>query len=56
MGKKMGEGAAQKSGRPEGNLFYEPDIRLKNTPNVQFFQNQFLFVLDNISYSDFNIC
>ena len=25
-------GAAQKSGRPQGNLFYQPDNRLKNTP------------------------
>ena len=29
MGKKRGEGATQKSGRPQGNLFYQPDIRPK---------------------------
>ena len=28
-----GGGAAQKSGRPQGNLFYQPDIRLKHTKN-----------------------
>ena len=30
-GKKRG-GTTQKSGRPQGNLFYQPDNRLRNTP------------------------
>jgi len=34
MSSKKREGAAQKSGRPQGNLFYQPDIRLKNTPKI----------------------